>query len=59
MKISTFIEYLLSVPKSFYVSVKLLGLKRSFRLPIVVKYNTKVLSLKGSVTILGGGGEYI
>lgn len=54
MKISTFIEYLLSAPKSFFVSAKLLGMRRALRLPIVVRYNTKVLSTKGTVTILGG-----
>lgn len=59
MKVSTFLEYLLSTPKSFYVSANLLGFKRALRLPIVVRYNTKVLSLKGSVTILGGGRIWI
>lgn len=54
MKVSTFLEYMLSAPKSFYVSANLLGFKRALRLPIVIRYNTKVLSLKGSVTILGG-----
>ena len=54
MKVSAFLEYLLSVPKSFYVSAKLLGLRRALRLPIVVRHDTKVLSVKGSATILGG-----
>ncbi len=51
---SFIIECLLSIPKSVFVSAKLFGLKKAFRLPVVVRYNTKVLSVKGNATMLGG-----
>lgn len=40
-------EILLSIPKSFYVSYKLLSLKEAFKLPILVRYNTRLLNLSG------------
>lgn len=51
-------EKLLSIPKSFYVCLKLLGIKKALSLPILVHYNTKIIDLKGCVHILGrpGGG---
>lgn len=49
------LEYALSIPKSFYVSYRLTGLKQAFRLPILVRYNTCVKSLKGRVILTGGG----
>ena len=47
------IEILLSILKSFFVCLKLFGLKKALKLPIFLKYNTKVLALNGSVTLTG------
>ena len=46
-------DYLLSIPKSLYVCIRLFGIARSLRLPVVVRYNTKILGLKGAVNVLG------
>lgn len=46
------IEFLLSIPKSFYVSLRLTGIKKAFRLPIYVRYNCKIINLDGCM--LGG-----
>lgn len=53
MRINTF-DKLLSIPKSFYVSLRLCGLKRAFELPILVRFNCKLAKLNGRVS---GGGE--
>lgn len=45
------IEKIISVPKSFYVSLRLCGLKSAFHLPVLVRYNTVIYSLVG-------GGKY-
>lgn len=45
------IELLLSLPKSFYVSWRLTSFKEAFRLPVLVRFNTKLISLKGHVSI--------
>lgn len=50
-------EYLLSVPKSIYVSFKLLPFRQAVRIPIFVRYNTKLLCLKGNVYLQTGGGK--
>ena len=49
------VEYLFSVPKSFYVSLKYFSLKDAIRLPILVRYNTLLLELKGNIVNVGGG----
>lgn len=49
------LEFLLSIPKSFIVCLKLMGLKKAFRLPIMVRYNTKILSLNGKIRCIGNG----
>lgn len=50
-----YIECLISLPKSLYVSIKLMGLKRGLKIPILVKYNVKLLCLTGKVVDMGGG----
>lgn len=54
-KVKHTIEILRSIPISYYVCVKLLGFKKALRLPIFVRYNTHIISLKGEITILGRG----
>lgn len=49
-------EKLLSIPKSFWVSLHFFSFKDAIKLPVVVRYNTKIQSLKGSVIIKQGGG---
>lgn len=49
MRINTF-DKLLSIPKSLYVSLRLCGLKRAFKLPILVRFNCKLMKLSGRVT---------
>lgn len=44
-------ERLLSMPKSFYVSAKLCGVKAAFYLPVQVRYNCVIRSLKGKAVI--------
>lgn len=43
------IETLLSIPKSFYVSWRLVSFKSAFSLPILVRYNTLLKSVKGKL----------
>lgn len=45
------IEKILSIPKSFYVSLKLCGIKNAFKMPIKVRYNTQICSLRGKVIL--------
>lgn len=40
------IELLLSIPKSFYVSWRLTSFRDAFRLPILCRYNVKIIRLK-------------
>lgn len=44
------LEHILSIPKSFYVSSKYFPLKDAVMLPIMVRYNTVLLGLKGKIT---------
>lgn len=46
-KLNRGIELLLSIPKSFYVSWRLTSFRDAFRLPILCRYNVKVISTKG------------
>lgn len=48
-------ELLLSIPKSFYVSWRLTSFKQAFKLPVMCRYNVKLLSTSGNVT---GGGKF-
>lgn len=47
-------EIFLSLPKSFYVSYKLLSFKDAFKLPVLVRYNTKLLNLSGRLLTRNG-----
>ena len=47
------LEHILSIPKSFYVSLKYFSLKDAVKLPIMVRYNTVLLGLKGKITNSG------
>lgn len=49
------VEKLLSLPKSLYVGFRLFGFKDALRLPILVRYNTKLLSLNGLIKVNQGG----
>lgn len=51
MKFNQFIEIFLSLPKSFYVSAKLCGIKKAIKLPILVRYNTVLRCVNGSLSI--------
>lgn len=48
-------EKLLSLPKSLYVSMKFFPLLQAIRIPILVRYNTKLTSLCGTVKCNSGG----
>lgn len=45
------IEGWLSIPKSLYVCLKLLPFRQAIKIPIRVRYNVKILSLKGQVIL--------
>ena len=49
------IEKILSLPKSLYVSSRFFPLVQAIHIPILVRYNTKLTSLSGSVKINSGG----
>lgn len=42
---------LISIPKSFYVSARLVGFKHAFKLPVMVRFNCALNSLKGRVIV--------
>ena len=46
------VEILLSLPKSLYVCLRLLPFSNAIKLPIIVRYNCKIVNLSGSVSIL-------
>lgn len=48
---------ILSIQKSFGVSFHFFLLKEAIKLPIFVRYNTKIQSLKGIIKINLGGGK--
>ena len=47
------IEKILSIPKSFWVSLHFFPLKDALKLPVLVRYNTSLMSLKGKIIALG------
>jgi len=49
----TYLEKIISIPKSIYVSYKLTGIKHCFKLPIFIRYNVVLKSLKGCVLFDG------
>lgn len=51
MNFFEFLEYFISLPKSFYVSWKLTSFKTAFKLPIFVRYNTILKKLTGTLEI--------
>lgn len=48
------IEKILSIPKSLYVSIRLFPLHDALKLPCLVRYNTKILDLKGQIKVKNG-----
>lgn len=46
-----YLEYILSIPKSLYVSLVYVRSLAAFRLPIIVRYNTIIRQCKGTVSI--------
>lgn len=50
------LEKILSIPKSFWVSLHFFSFKDAVRLPVLVRYNAKIQSLKGTVEIASSGG---
>lgn len=48
------IEKFLSIPKSFYVSLKLFPLKEAIKLPCLVRFNTHIVDLKGKIRVKNG-----
>lgn len=49
------LEKILSIPKSFWVSLHFFSFKDAIRLPVLVRYNAKIQSLKGTVRLASGG----
>ncbi len=49
------IEYILSIPKSFYFCLRVLPLAQAIRLPILIRYNVLVRKF-GTIILVGGGG---
>lgn len=47
-------EKILSIPKSLYVSIRLFPLRDALKLPCLVRYNTKILDLKGQIKVING-----
>ena len=50
------IEKILSVPKSFWVSLHFFRLKDALKLPFFVSYNCVLKNLSGDIIIKSGGG---
>ncbi len=52
MKCTDFFEYIFSLPLSVYCNMRLLPVRQAIKLPILVRYNTKLNSLRGGVTLI-------
>lgn len=50
-----FIEKFLSLPKSLYVSFRLFPFNEAIKCPCLVRYNTKLISLDGTIKVKWGG----
>lgn len=50
------LEKILSIPKSFWVSIHYFPLMQALKLPILVRYNTVLLSLNGLIIVNKTGG---
>lgn len=51
MKIAVFIEYIASIPKSYFVSFRLCPILLAWKMPIMVRYNCKLKDLSGVVNL--------
>lgn len=52
------IECVLSIPKSLYVNFQMLPISQALKMPIIVRYNVILKSLKGRVILpVSGGGR--
>ena len=51
MLLLKYIEIILSIPKSLYVNFRLLPFRQAVRLPILVRYNCNLVSLRGKVSL--------
>ena len=49
------IELILSLPKSLFVCLHFFSIGQSLRFPILVRYNTRIISLKGRIRLTGRG----
>ena len=54
-KILRGVEYVVSLPKSFYASWRLCSFKHAFKLPVMCRYNVRLLNLRGALV---GGANY-
>ena len=53
MRLTQKICKLISIPKSLYVNFRLLPLRQALRMPIAVRWNTRLADLSGSAAITG------
>lgn len=49
-------DKILSIPKSLWVCLRLFPFKEAIKFPVLIRYNTKILSLRGEVTFKNFGG---
>ena len=54
MTMNACLEKLLSVPKSFWVSVHFFGFRDALKLPMLVRYNCRLVHLSGSIKVKSG-----
>lgn len=47
MKYKELFEYIFSIPLSVYCNMRLLPFRQALKLPILVRYNTRLNSLRG------------
>ena len=52
MNLKRKIEYIISLPKSFYVSWRLTSFKQALHLPIIVRFNTVLKKLSGKIEFM-------
>lgn len=50
------LDKILSIPKSLWVSLHFFPFKEAIKLPVLVRYNTKCKSLKGTIGLNSNGG---
>lgn len=49
------LEKILSIPKSLWFCLHYFTIKDAIKLPVIVRYNTKLNVLKGRIILSGGG----